>query len=686
MAYTAYTDNEAMSKVDIGKKGSQKSYESDITGKNPMNPAQMAYVQEATTQQNQAESCTKREEAEQYWKDEYLAFVGKQWDLSIAPRSNESKKRHPNAINNFILPTIMNIVDGLTVSMPEAIISGRETSDDVAAEKLNDIISFILYKNKFRQEWKSIVLQGIQHGLFIGAVLWDSHWSGGKGPKRWVGDIRVLHQKKEEIFFDPAILDLEVRLQECGYINRKFRKKLTYFKELFPEMGKFVIPGIDIYADDDMQEEGDNPEQATLIENWHKGTPKFVSKYWKERFLEKADEAYAKNDTYKAKEYEDMAKGILKGVHCGYIAGEILLDYIPYCYEDGLYPFVYKVLYKDQKNPYGFGEERNIIMPQVLYNAADEIELDAMSREGLGGAYYDKGSISKAQLENIINFGSQSAAWFEVNSKDGIRERTGTNTPQSLLLFKENKKKIIDTTSQNTAIMQGESPGANVPYASISELGARADVRNKGKEEILEDFLIDTVQLMISRAGQFYDHDREYLIRGNKSNAIKTLIYNAIKRITEMQNPQEQILAMQQVVSIIQTMNADNEAKFGTFNNSEIKKTWEREDGQMEEYVPEFDLKIKVQDERPTSRRYYEQMAMALFGRAIGVKAFWETINNGKFPPIEEIIKELNEMQQAQMEAAMQAQAAKQAQSQNKQLDSKDMNQANKVIAQEIPQ
>jgi hypothetical protein len=70
-----------------------------------------------------------------------------------------------------------------------------------------------------------------------------------------------------------------------------------------------------------------------------------------------------------------------------------------------------------------------------------------------------------------------------------------------------------------------------------------------------------------------------------------------------------------------------------------------------------LDLKIKVLDERPTDRNYYINMAMGLLGKGLGLKAFWNTVENGKFPPISEILEEL----QGEQEKAAEAQAAEKA-------------------------
>ena len=90
----------------------------------------------------------------------------------------------------------------------------------------------------------------------------------------------------------------------------------------------------------------------------------------------------------------------------------------------------------------------------------------------------------------------------------------------------------------------------------------------------------------------------------------------------------------------------------------------------MEEFIPEFDIKVKIAEDKPTDRNYYVTLATELLGTALGIKAFWKTIDEGRFPPIEEILEELDEMRKAQAEAQAQAQqAAMQMQQQDKETD-----------------
>jgi len=237
----------------------------------------------------------KRPDIETNWKDEYKMYQGggKQWDTTKGVRTEKGRKRNFNAEDNFVMPMIENMKAPFA-SCPTAEITGFETSDDEAAQVIDDLVPSILDKNKFQEKWDKIVDQGIKYGPVIGAVLWDQHWIGGSGPDRWVGEVWTPHIKKDEFFPDPAILDLEERLQECSYINLKQRKKLQWFRETWPQKGKHVLAD-NSDLEDGKEDEGQDPQQATMITHFHKGTPEFVSEEWK-KFVEGVNAA---NDKYK---------------------------------------------------------------------------------------------------------------------------------------------------------------------------------------------------------------------------------------------------------------------------------------------------------------------------------------------------------------------------------------------------
>jgi hypothetical protein len=68
--------------------------------------------------------------------------------------------------------------------------------------------------------------------------------------------------------------------------------------------------------------------------------------------------------------------------------------------------------------------------------------------------------------------------------------------------------------------------------------------------------------------------------------------------------------------------------------------------GQMvqnkEFFVPEFDIEVKILDEKPTDRNYYTQTALNLYPTGLMTKEdVWYTLDEGKFPPKDDVLEHL---------------------------------------------
>ena len=570
---------------------------------------------------NDTDNLLTRSGIELIWDDEYKMFKGLQWDTSFAKRPANIRKIRPNSVDNFILPAIMNQRANICASTPEVSIEPVELDetdgddDESVSDKLTYASRFNDSRNNFRSTWKKMVQQFLSYGPVIGGVVWDPEWIGGTGPDRWIGDVRIFNINRKEIYFDPAIIDLEERMQECGYINRKIRKKLAYFKDMWPDKGGKVL---NENNEDKEQYEGSDPQQAYLIESWHRGRPQYIPPERKAELLERAEQAEEDGDPYRAQDLRDMAEGNIDGIHRSYSTKDVFFEYMPYVYDHGLYPFAYKVCYYDENSPHGFGEIRNVMIPQIMHNKADEIEIEAMSREGLGGKLYNRGAISSKQKDDILRNYGKGGMWFEVDNVHGIEDREGVKTPASLVGYKEHKQRMVETITQNTPIQQGMSPGANMPFRAIAELGARSDVKTNDKAEILEDFLVELNRLRIALFAQFYTEERYYRIKG-----------------------------------------PDNKTYSGRFSNKDMMKQWTREDAgtdeegnptepKQETFIPEFDVTVRIMDEKPTDRNYYTSTAADLFkAQAMDMESLWYTLEEGKFPQAKEVIERLSATNEA---------------------------------------
>jgi hypothetical protein len=495
-----------------------------------------------------------------------------------------------------------------------------EDSDEKIAKELTCISKYNDEKNEFPKLWDKWVMDFITSGPTIAMVTWDNEWIGGKGPDKWVGDVRLTRCSKWDMYFDPAITDLETSesLQQCSYIIRRPRKKLKFIKDTW---GKDVS---DELNEDELINEGNNPEQAYLVEYWHRGFPHYVDDKSAGMFRDKALELESTNEYYKAQDYYDRAKGNLNGIHVAYYANGVLLEYVPYVYEHGLYPFVFTTRFDDEKNPWGFSEIRNLKIPQIAHNKADEIEMEAMSRQGLGGYFYTKGAISPKQRDKIVESNGKGGMMFEVDNAALLQARQGVSVPASIPNYKEHKMRMINQISGNTDIMQGQSPGAGVPFASLQQLGARADVRMGAITGKLEGFLKGINKLRIELFTEFYTEERYYRLK-----------------------------------------NIDGTKEKVPFTRDTFMKEYQYETGitdtgesipMLEKFTPELDISVRILSEKPTDRGYYTNLAFQLYQlQLIDYEDLLKTLDEGKLPSIELLIQKLKDKaQQAQLQQMIQ--------------------------------
>lgn len=551
------------------------------------------------------------------WEDEYklLRGGGLQWTTNLAYRSKKNRQKRPNSEDNFIHTSIHIQVANLTANAPEVRISGKKKHKEKSM-KLSHLCRYNDNRNKFYSAWKEIVKDYVSYGPAIIKVCWDPEWIGGSGPDRFIGDVKIEHMPKEDTLFDPAITDLEKDLQRSRFVGFRSRQFIKYIQKRWDKFANSISYET---VDDDYINEGIEHESVYLYEMYYKGFPEYMPEERKKELRERAMTQEEQGDTYKAKDLYDMANGDVEGVHLAYYCNDVLLEYIPYVYDHGEYPVAFSTRYKDLKCQWGYGEIRNIKIPQLLHNKADEIEIEAMSKEGLGGGYYQEGSITRKQLDNIVDNGARSGMWFNVQDINGLKERTGVKVPPSITNYKEHKQRMVETVSVNPAISQGQMPSANAPFKAMNMLSNKVDIKTTSAALKLKDLLIEVNKLRIKLFAQFYTEERYY-------------------RYTDSQNTMHE----------------------GTFRNDEMFDVWSREvlqeesidpmTGQpimvtkelMEYYVPDWDIETTILSKKPDDRDYYTNLAFHLHELGILTeKHLLYTLEEGKLPDMEEILQDM---------------------------------------------
>jgi len=566
---------------------------------------------------------------EEIWDDEdkMQKGGGLQWSTTLAYRSKKDRNIRPNSEDNFIFNALSIQHANITATDPTMTANGVEDTDIEIAQKITCMSQFNDKRNNFLSMWDKVTMDFISKGPTVVRTYWDNDWMGGVGPRRWVGDIRVKRIKKEDFFPDPAIADLEEDINEGAFVIERLRKKVKWVEQMFPKF-QFQISEESLDTSDsndttsvsDMYE-GPDPEMTYVYYYEHRGYPEYMPKERSKELLEASKRYMEQGDYYRSQDYKDASKGDLFGVHGAYVCNGKLLEYIPYLAEHGEYSYDYTTEYNDDESPWGFGEVRNTKIPQLLHNKADEIEIDAMGRQGLGGHFFQKGAISRNQLKEIEQKNGKAGMLFELDNINLIKDRNGVSVPASITNYKEHKQRMVETIGSNTPIQQGLSPGSNVAMGTIQELGARSDVRTKKITKKLERLYERVCKKRIALMAQFYTEDRYYRIKGSDGKYISGTI-----------NRNEMMLQwIREEIPVTDLM-----------GNPVINPmTGQPEVAQRVEYfVPEFDISVTILSDKPTDRNYYTGVAQTMHGLGLMTgEDLWYTLEEGKFPPKEEILK-----------------------------------------------
>lgn len=550
------------------------------------------------------------------WEDERKCYVGDQWNLSFMKQKKDRRTKRPSSTDNIIFPAVDYKKYVLTANTPDTVV--RVLTPDILddgelddkSKMLTNTVESILYRNRYEMTWTRVILQGLMHGPLIGRVAWDGDRVGGAGEDRYIGEVDVDYLKKEDFFADPSVDDWERNLQDCSFVIERQTKDLSWFKKKYKDKAHLVQPN------EDIKEGRRNEDNTYLYLYYHKGTPKEIPSKWKEIFNNRKERA---DNPLSEKKYEGYSKGEFEGVHLAVYTDNVLLEYIPYIYEDGLYPFSYKVIHVDEHNQWGFGEIKNMIQPQVLLNLVDEMEAEAYSKQGLGGYMYQKGALNPQQKKALQENSHKGGSITEVDWLQGIKEQKGPGVPNSIFNYKSYKYNMAGEIGGYTNIQKGETK-SGTPWKAIKDLGARADTRTVGLINKASMFHREIVELIISRIKEFYTGRRAFI--GFENNVPFKM----------------------------------------EFEPGYIKEQWKREisneEGMKEEviedYYPEMDIRVNIVDAKPTEREYYINLANMMHDRGlIDRQSYLETIESGKLPQKEIILQRLNELEQQQMEALM---------------------------------
>lgn len=557
--------------------------------------------------------------------------TNRHWDL-LGPtgnpiRSRAQQAKRPNAVENFTFALTDGMVSDFAI-LPELVYFPNEADDEEAAVAVTDVVKNIMWKNHLQEEYEKWRNNFFWHGTGVWEHPWDPTWQGGKGPNRWVGEVRWRSVHPRAIFPDARCgedIHLGRRLHVARYVT------LDYIRDKYPEWGDTasaeLVNAEYVTSDENtLSDMSEGEDRILLVQTWVIGRP---------RILDDGE--------------DDQGTGLHLITWAGESQG-LYLSHTNYVYfepgEDARFPYTVRQFKLRDGSVWGYGAPFFVKQAQIIHNKNVELMLEGNLQNAFGHTYFNAGSISEKQQRVLQTNGTLPMGYFEVNDHTGIRKEYGSSMPASLQTEVQRGSKTIEGILGRPDVSQGKNPGSVTAAAAIDLLQKRAASRFISPSEAINSAFAEVGDFIARLVWKNYSEKRAY-------------------RIIDLDQAEDKFVL----------------TKRGVFESERYKKLWNENSGQVvragdtanvgellesgewEMYEPELDVRCKTSQAMPSDRMVNIEWGMKLLQtQAVDIQLFLEVIEKGRFPTWKEVGRRYEQQKQQQMQ--MQAMQASQAQGQ----------------------
>lgn len=579
--------------------------------------------------------------AKQFYIDEmkecWKLYNGSHWSL-LGPDGNplrtpSQQMARPNSVENITFSLIEGTASEFAQDV-ELVDYPVEPGDEDRANTMTDLKKFIFYKNRLTTERIKFLRRFFLYGTGIWHITWDPDWKGGKGPNRWVGDIRWNAMHPLELVPDARCKE---DINEGNRCHKVAWRTLEEVRQKYPNVSQPITEEsmdeddlLDLSKEDSegFTDDSYKEDQIPVIETWYTGRPLIPD--------ENGDQG--------------------NGLHVIWWAGEsqqIYLKHANYIYfdpeETPKFPFIVKQCYQREGSIWGYGEAYFVKNPQIARNKTGEIILEGHMHEALGQTWYEEGAVTPKQEKVIQAKGTIPGMWFKVQDASKIKREYAKSVPGSLQSEMQRLQSSMEAIIGRFDISQGRTPGDVTAYKAIAELSARAQVRLRIKELAITSSYEEGGMYVNRLIEQYYTENRKYRILGKEEEGYKygeyrqedmLKVWDANTGTVAPFNQTEQIPNFE----VIKQVQVAKEAGLISEEEYEAQMAQLGADN-YEVYFPDMDCYCKTSSVTPSDKFYNIEVAKDLLVKQlISPKIFFDVLDKGKFPPLEELQQELESM------------------------------------------
>jgi hypothetical protein len=382
---------------------------------------------------------------------------------------------------NTLKATINNVVADQMLNMPEAKLLPETPEMQDAADDLQDLVHYVIYcANDFEQLHYRRCEDYYSTGTAVTQITWDQDMNYGKG------EIALIRWPIESFLWDPTA----ERLQDCRAVMKVSWHPLSYYREHWPEKGKFVSSDDGTHNDVGLTEgqinaeHANDEERALMIEYW-----------WR---------------TYDAETRR-------YSINVAIAAGNALLEKEEDVYNHGLYPFTIDVHDSQEGSLPGLGLVREMVPTMRYINRyAAYADMNARMSSKSRLLISEAAGVDMEAISDWTNDIVTAQQRVDPQSLQWLQSPPFNSTIVQLMTMMQSDLKADSGANQFT---RGETTGGIVSGKAINSLiQAGGKVASMRTEQLKYGFK-DMVEQIIWLMSQFYEKDRTVMITG-RSTAI----------------------------------------------------------------------------------------------------------------------------------------------------------------------
>ena len=374
--------------------------------------------------------------------------------------------------------TLNNVVADQMLSMPEAKLMPETVEAQEAADDLQDMVHYVVYcANNFEQLHYRRCEDFYGPGTAVTETAWDRDMAHGKG------EIALIRWPLEAFLWDPTADNI----QDCRAVMKVGWHPLSWFREHYPEEGKYVTSEDGTHSDVGMTEGQNEAEHAN-------------------------DEKRALMIEYWWREYN--AKTRRYTVNVAYAAGGALLEKQKDVYMHGMYPFVIDVHDSVEGSLAGEGLVHELVpMMRYINRYMSYIDMNLrMSSKGRMLVRRSSGIDKEALTDWKVDVVEGDV--IDTSAMQWMQNQPFNSAAVQMMTMLQSDLKADSGANQFT---RGETTGGIVSGKAINSLiQAGGKIASMRTEQLKYGFK-QIVEQIIWLMAQFYDDDRVIMIAGRKA-------------------------------------------------------------------------------------------------------------------------------------------------------------------------